>query len=382
MTGIGLYVHFPWCVRKCPYCDFNSHPVRGALDEAAYLDALLLDAEAALDAVAPGSIATVFLGGGTPSLFSPRAFDRLLRALGPWLARDVEVTLEANPGTAEYHDPAEYLAAGINRLSFGAQSFEDRQLVRLGRIHRAEETRAAFRRARIAGFTRINLDLMYALPRQSVAAALADLEEAIALEPDHISWYQLTLEPKTEFAARPPRLPGDTAIARMEAAGHARLAQAGFARYEISAYARPGQPCRHNLNYWTFGDYVGIGAGAHGKLTREAREGGVEIWRTTKAAQPRRYLADPLATDMRPVSAAELPFEFVMNALRLTDGVPLETFGTRTGLDRDALEPAWSAGVARGLLLADRIAATALGLRHLDAVLQQFLDAQRSVRRR
>jgi oxygen-independent coproporphyrinogen-3 oxidase len=373
VTGAGLYVHFPWCVRKCPYCDFNSHPVRGSLDEAAYLDALLRDAEAALGAIAPGSIATVFLGGGTPSLFSPGAFRRLLGALAPWLARDAEVTLEANPGTAEYHDPADYLAAGINRLSFGAQSFDDRQLGRLGRIHRADETRAAFRRARSAGFTRINLDVMYALPRQRVAEALADLDAAIDLQPDHISWYQLTLEPKTEFAARPPRLPGDTAIARMEAAGHARLAEAGFARYEISAYARPGQQCRHNLNYWTFGDYVGIGAGAHGKLTREARDGGIEILRTTKAAQPRLYLADALATEVRTVPAAQLPFEFVMNALRLTDGVACDTFSARTGLGRDALEPAWSAGVARGLLEPDRIAATPLGLRHVDAVLQLFL---------
>jgi putative oxygen-independent coproporphyrinogen III oxidase len=273
VIGIGLYVHFPWCVRKCPYCDFNSHPVRGTLDEGAYLEALLLDASQALAAVPPGGVSTVFFGGGTPSLFSPIAFRRLLAALSPWLAVDAEVTMEANPGTTEYHDPADYLAAGINRLSLGAQSFDDRQLARLGRIHHAEETRTAFRRARAAGFTRINLDLMYALPRQTVAESLADLDAALALEPDHVSWYQLTLEPKTEFAGRPPKLPGDSAVARMEAAGHARLAAAGQARYEISAYARPDQRCRHNVNYWSFGDYVGLGAGAHGKRTRPGSRG-------------------------------------------------------------------------------------------------------------
>jgi putative oxygen-independent coproporphyrinogen III oxidase len=372
VIGIGLYVHFPWCVRKCPYCDFNSHPVRGTLDEGAYLEALLHDASHALAAVPPDGVATVFFGGGTPSLFSPIAFRRLLAALSPWLAVDAEVTMEANPGTTEYHDPADYLAAGINRLSLGAQSFDDRQLARLGRIHHAEETRTAFRRARAAGFTRINLDLMYALPRQTVAESLADLDAALALEPDHVSWYQLTLEPKTEFAGRPPKLPGDSAVARMEAAGHARLAAAGHARYEISAYARPDQRCRHNVNYWSFGDYVGLGAGAHGKRTVQGPEGLV-VQRTVKAAQPRLYLADPLATETREVPAQQIAFEFVMNALRLTDGVSWATFTARTGLAPQALEPAWSAGVAQGLLERDRIAATPLGLRHLDGVLQGFL---------
>jgi oxygen-independent coproporphyrinogen-3 oxidase len=373
VTELGLYAHFPWCVRKCPYCDFNSHPLRGSLDEAAYLEALLRDAEHALAGVPPNAIATVFFGGGTPSLFAPATFRRLLQVLAPWLAADAEITMEANPGTTEHHDPADYLAAGINRLSFGAQSFDDRQLARLGRIHRASETDAAFRRARAAGFARINLDLMYALPRQTVAEALADLDAALALEPDHVSWYQLTLEPKTEFAARPPKLPGDTAISRMEERGRTRLAEAGYTRYEISAYAQPGQQCRHNVNYWTFGDYVGIGAGAHGKRTVPVTTA-IEVRRTVKAAQPRLYLADPVATEVRTVPSSQLPFEFLMNALRLTDGVPLEVFLERTGLGREALEPAWSAGAAAGLLQADRIAATPLGLRYLDGLLQTFLD--------
>jgi len=372
MSGLGLYVHFPWCVRKCPYCDFNSHPLKGNLDEAGYLQALSNDAEQALAGVAPAAITTVFFGGGTPSLFAPRAFAALLDDLRPWLAPDAEVTMEANPGTAEYHDPADYLAAGINRLSFGAQSFDDRQLARLGRIHHAEETRVAFRRARAAGFTRINLDLMYALPQQSVAGALGDLDAALALEPDHVSWYQLTLEPKTEFAARPPRLPGDTAIGRMETAGHARLAGAGFERYEISAYARPGQHCRHNVNYWSFGDYLGIGAGAHGKQTRRDPDG-FSVARTVKPAQPRLYLAEPRSTAIRAVPDEQLPFEFLMNALRLAEGVAFETFTDRTGLALAALEPGWSRGVERGLLRNDRLATTALGFRHLDGVLQTFL---------
>jgi putative oxygen-independent coproporphyrinogen III oxidase len=349
LTGIGLYAHFPWCVRKCPYCDFNSHPVRGTLEEGAYLEALLRDAA-----------------------HGPGAFRTLLAALRPWLAPDAEITMEANPGTAEYHDLGEYRAAGINRLSFGAQSFDDRQLARLGRIHRAAETREAFRRARAAGFDNINLDLMYGLPQQTAGAALADLDAAIALEPDHLSWYQLTIEPRTEFAGRPPRLPGETAVARMEQRGHARLAAAGFARYEISAYARAGARCRHNLNYWEFGDYVGIGAGAHGKRSLAGPDR-LHVTRTTKRAQPRLYLADPLATETRLVTDDQRPFEFLMNALRLTEGVPLEAFATRTGLSLAALEPAWSAGVARGLLAPDRLAATPIGLRHLDAVLQTFL---------
>ncbi len=369
----SLYVHFPWCIRKCPYCDFNSHPVRGSLDEASYIDALIADAGVALANLPAGSIATVFLGGGTPSLFSAASMERLFAMVRPWLARDAEITMEANPGTTEHHDLAAYGAAGINRLSFGAQSFDDTQLKRLGRIHSAAETRAAYQRARKAGFKRINLDLMYALPRQTVNAAVADLEAALALEPDHISWYQLALEPKTPFGERPPRLPGESAVIRMESVGHERLVAAGFSRYEVSAWTRPDQACQHNLNYWTFGDYVGIGAGAHGK--RSQWEGDrVSVTRTTKASQPRLYLAAPTETRQQVVESSALVLEFLMNALRLTAGVTFARFESVTGLPRSALEPAWSRGVATGLLLPDRLAATEAGRRYLDGVLRLFID--------
>ena len=372
MSGLGLYVHFPWCVKKCPYCDFNSHPLRGSLDEAGYLDALLRDAEAAFATVAPGACDTVFFGGGTPSLFSPATFARLLGALAPYLGAGAEVTMEANPGTTEHHDFARYLDAGINRLSLGAQSFDDRQLTRLGRVHLAADPINAYRKARAAGFDNINLDLMYGLPQQTVAQALADLDQAFELAPEHISWYQLTLEPKTEFARRPPRLPGETSIVRMEAEGHARLEAAGYRRYEVSAYARQDAVCRHNINYWSFGDYIGLGAGAHGKQSSMVA-GQVSVRRTTKPSQPRLYLADPTQTDTREVAKQDLVFEFLMNALRLTDGVTPERFTERTGLSPEVLAPDWTLQAARGLVRPDRVAATPLGLRHLDALLQCFL---------
>ena len=369
----GLYVHFPWCIRKCPYCDFNSHPVRGSLDEAGYVDALIEDAANALANLPARSIPTVFLGGGTPSLFSPASIERLLIMLAPWLTADVEVTMEANPGTTEHHDLAAYGAAGINRLSFGSQSFDDAQLRRLGRIHSAAETRQAYTRARAAGFRRINLDLMYALPRQTVKSAMSDLNSALELEPEHLSWYQLALEPKTPFGERPPRLPGETAVTRMESAGHERLAAAGFSRYEVSAWARPNEACRHNLNYWTFGDYIGVGAGAHGKLSTRAGDQ-VTVTRTTKASQPRLYLAAPAETRCQVVAPDALVLEFMMNALRLSGGASFERFEFMTGLPRSALEPAWAQGVEQGLLAADRVAATPAGYRYLDGVLRLFID--------
>jgi len=369
---LGLYLHFPWCVRKCPYCDFNSHPLRGSLDEIGYLNALEADLDAALVGVAPGSIATVFCGGGTPSLFPADAFARLLSQLAPWLADAAEVTLEANPGTVEHHDFAAYRRAGINRLSLGAQSFDAGKLVRLGRIHGPEDTVRAFARARDGGFDDINLDIMYALPGQTPAEAIDDLEKAVALGPEHLSWYQLTLEPKTEFARRPPILPVDDTVAEMEAAGYEALAAAGYRRYEISAYARPGRACRHNLNYWRFGDYLGVGAGAHGKRTHGGGAPGLTVLRTRKVSQPRLYLADPAAMAAEPVAADELVFEFMMNALRLVDGVSWGCFEQRTGLPAAAVT-AWADLVAQKLVVADRVAATAQGLRHLDAVLQRFL---------
>lgn len=372
MDGLGLYVHFPWCVRKCPYCDFNSHPQRGALPEAEYVEALLTDAADALADVASGSIRSVFCGGGTPSLFSPAAFGRLLDALAPHLASDAEVTMEANPGTAEHHDFAGYRTAGINRISLGAQSFDDAMLTRLGRIHGAADTERALALVRRAGFDNVNLDLMYGLPGQTAAAAMADLDAALRLAPAHLSWYQLTIEPKTEFARRPPVLASDSEVEDMESLGHGRLAAAGYARYEVSAYARDGRQCRHNLTYWTFGDYVGIGAGAHGKHSRRSADG-LEVVRTRKASQPRLYLAAPAATERAEVAPQERVAEFLMNVLRLKEGVAWARLPETTGLTREALEPAWNGLVQQGLLRDDRIAATALGYRYLDGVLQRFL---------
>lgn len=371
-TGIGLYLHFPWCVRKCPYCDFNSHPLRGSLDETAYLAALEADLKAALPAVGHGMITSVFCGGGTPSLFSAEAFARLLTSLSPWLSGDAEVTMEANPGTVEHHDFTAYRRAGINRLSIGAQSFDGGQLQALGRIHDAGDTARAVANARRGGFDNINLDLMYGLPAQTAAAALEDLRRAIELAPEHLSWYQLTIEPRTEFARRPPLLASDDQIADMEQQGLALLEAEGYRRYEVSAFARGGRQCRHNLNYWTFGDYLGIGAGAHGK--RSIRRGqGLHIERTAKPRQPRLYLNDPHAVEVSPVASEERVFEFMMNALRLVDGTDIGRFEATTGLDAARLQPLWEQLTDEGLVRADRLATTALGLRHLDTVLQRFL---------
>ena len=370
--GLGLYLHFPWCVRKCPYCDFNSHPLRSTLEEDAYVRALERDLEDALTDVAPGSIATVFCGGGTPSLFSPGAFERLLERLSPWLAAGAEVTMEANPGTVERHDFAGYRRAGINRVSLGAQSFDGLMLARLGRIHGAEDTERAFRQARRAGFGNLNIDLMYGLPEQTAEQSLADLQRALALEPEHVSWYQLTIEPRTEFARRPPLLASDDEVADMERQGHALLETAGYRRYEVSAFALPGFQCRHNLNYWRFGDYVGAGAGAHGKSSF-LRGGTLMVERTRKPSQPRRYLANPLCTERVAVARDERVFEFLMNALRLVEGAGIEEFESRTDLPAQALEPQWQALVREGLVREDRLAATARGLRYLDSVLERFL---------
>ncbi len=362
---LGVYVHFPWCVKKCPYCDFNSHPLKGALAEAEYVDALLADISASATDFESCTVITVFFGGGTPSLFSPRAFEQVLSALP---GDPIEVTLEANPGTTEYHDFADYRRAGINRLSLGAQSFSDRALERLGRIHKAEETVRAFERARSAGFDNINLDLMYGLPEQNTDEAIEDLDKAIRLNPEHISWYELTLEPKTEFFRRPPKLPDEDTMASLEDAGRLLLTSAGYQRYEVSAWSRPGRACAHNLNYWRFGDYAGIGAGAHGKLTRAG-----SVRRTTRPAQPRIFMADPRSSTSTTVAPSRLRFEYLLNILRLPEGCAFDDLLAATGLTTSALEPEWGKGVAAGLLRADRIATTATGYRYLDEVMQAFL---------
>ncbi|WP_018873900.1 radical SAM family heme chaperone HemW [Thioalkalivibrio sp. ALJ16] len=372
---LALYVHLPWCVRKCPYCDFNSHEPRGGeAPFAEYVEALLRDLEGQLPDVWGRRLESVFIGGGTPSLFPPEALDALLSGLRARLPLrpDCEVTLEANPGTADRAYFRGYREAGVNRLSLGIQSFDDTMLARLGRIHGAAEARSAVEHARAAGFEAINLDLMFGLPGQSVAAGLADLEAAIEQDPGHVSWYQLTLEPNTYFATRPPQLPDDTLIEELFARGQSRLAAAGYTRYEVSGYARPGQACRHNRNYWMFGDYLGIGAGAHGKLT-QVHEG--RILRRIKPRQPEAYMAAPQQHQDHPVPPQERPFEFLLNALRLVEGVPAASFEARCGLALASLEPALSELRDEGLLVADtqRLQATDKGLAFLNDVLERFL---------
>ena len=361
---IGLYVHFPWCVRKCPYCDFNSHPLRGELAETDYVEALLGDLRGELERFGGRRVDTVFFGGGTPSLFAATSFRRLLAAVP---GAPAEATLEANPGAAEHDRFAAYRRAGITRVSLGAQSFSDVQLARLGRIHSAEGTRRAARALAGAGFESFNLDLMYALPGQSVAAALEDLEQAIRLEPPHLSWYQLAIEPKTEFAHRPPPgLPTTDQAADIEEAGVEMLARHGYRRYEVSAFARDGHRCRHNLNYWRFGDYAGIGAGAHGKATTAAG-----IHRTAKAGPPRLYLRGDPATVLA-VPPGQRASEFMMNALRLVDGVDAGRFSEGTGLPWGAIQAVVGELERWGLMRPGRLALTPHGLRQLDAVVARF----------
>jgi putative oxygen-independent coproporphyrinogen III oxidase len=373
---LALYVHFPWCVRKCPYCDFNSYTLNGALAENAYLGRLARDLEAQAALVPGREVISVFLGGGTPSLFSPETIGRVLQAARRHLrvADDCEVTLEANPGTIERGVFAEYRGAGVTRVSLGAQSFDAGRLAALGRIHSPQETRRAAAELHAAGLANFNLDLMYALPGQDAPGALRDVAEALALAPAHLSHYQLTLEPGTVFAAAPPALPDEDTAAAMHTACGERLADAGFTRYEVSAYARPGRECRHNLNYWTFGDYLGVGAGAHGKLSHAARG---EITRTVQPREPRRYFAaaaDPATR--RAVAPGELPFEFMLNALRLTAGFELTAFEQRTGLAAAGLAGPLRALLERALLerTAGGYRASPLGLRFLNDVLLEFLQ--------
>jgi putative oxygen-independent coproporphyrinogen III oxidase len=372
---LALYVHFPWCVRKCPYCDFNSYTLQGELAAGAYVARLEGDLEAQAPTVAGRGVLSVFLGGGTPSLFPPEAIARLLGAVRRHLdlAPNAEVTLEANPGAIERGAFREYRAAGITRVSLGAQSFSAQALAALGRIHSPQETQRAAAELHAAGLANFNLDLMYALPGQERSGAVRDLEAALALAPAHLSHYQLTLEPGTLFAARPPPLPDEDIAAAMLEDCAARLAAAGFAHYEVSAYARPGSECRHNLNYWTFGDYLGIGAGAHGKLTFAGRGA---ILRTVQPREPRRYLAAaPGELSVNAVPAAELPFEFMLNALRLTAGFALKDFTSRTGLEAGEIAAPLARLVGRGLLerTEEGYRASALGLRFLNDVLTEFM---------
>jgi len=372
---LTLYVHIPWCVRKCPYCDFNSHQATGELPEAEYVRALLADLDCELDRAGGRRFGSVFIGGGTPSLFSAQAIGAVLEAaerrIG--LLTDAEITLEANPGTADADNFRGYRAAGVNRLSIGVQSFSDPHLRALGRIHSGGEAVRAFDLARAAGFENINLDLMHCLPGQTPAQAVADLEQAIALAPEHLSWYQLTIEPNTLFYRKPPQLPDESVLDAINTAGATLLARAGYRQYEVSAYARDGRHSRHNVNYWEFGDYIGIGAGAHGKLTDT--EAGC-IRRRRKARHPRDYLArdDDRCAEQMTLDAADLPLEFFLNALRLNAGVPVHYFSERTGQPLAVIADPWDDLVRQGLAapLTDRLATTPTGHRFLDTVLAAF----------
>lgn len=376
LPPLALYIHIPWCVRKCPYCDFNSHAAGPTLPEEEYVDALLADLDIDLQHVHGRPLTSIFFGGGTPSLFSDRALGRLLEGVEQRVgfAPDIEITLEANPGTFEQAKFKGYRSLGINRLSIGVQSFQEAKLKALGRIHDGSEAIRAADMARAAGFDNFNLDLMHGLPEQSIEDALFDLRTAISQGPTHLSWYQLTMEPNTVFWSQPPTLPEDDLLWDIQEAGQALLAAEGYAQYEVSAYARPGKQARHNLNYWTFGDFLGIGAGAHAKLSTPAGC----IQRTWKTRLPKDYLdrSKAFQAGERILEAGELPFEYLMNVLRLTEGAPAELFSQRTGLPLQHLDLARREAERQGLLQADptRLVATAKGQLFLNDLLQLFLD--------
>lgn len=377
LPPLALYVHFPWCVRKCPYCDFNSHEWKGErFPEDDYLDALRADLEQALPLVWGRQVHTVFIGGGTPSLLSARGLDRLLsdvRALLP-LDADAEITMEANPGTFEAEKFAQFRASGVNRLSVGIQSFNEAHLKALGRIHDTNDARRAVEIA-ARHFENFNLDLMFALPKQTLDECRADIETALSFAPPHLSLYHLTLEPNTLFAKFPPALPDDDASADMQEWIHERTSTAGYARYEVSAYAKPNHQCKHNLNYWRFGDYLGIGAGAHSKLSFAHR-----IVRQARYKHPATFMEQARAgspvQEEHEVSAHELPFEFMLNALRLVEGFPVHRFVERTGLQMTSMEPALQEAERRGLIERshEKIAPTPLGQRFLNDLQALFLD--------
>nr|WP_067286461.1 radical SAM family heme chaperone HemW [Marinobacterium profundum] len=375
LPPLSLYIHIPWCVRKCPYCDFNSHAAKGELPEADYVAALLEDLDTELADVQGRSIDTIFIGGGTPSLFSAAAIQQILSGVAARtpLSAKAEITMEANPGTFEQERFAGFRAAGVNRLSIGIQSFNDTQLKALGRIHNADEAYRAVASARAIGFDNINLDLMHGLPQQDLAGAMQDLDTALSLQPDHLSWYQLTIEPNTEFNARPPNLPVDEVLWEIQEHGQEKLAAAGFAQYEVSAYARDGRQAAHNLNYWAFGDYIGIGAGAHGKLTRAA-DG--HIMRRWKQRQPAAYMdASKRLGGENAIVQDELAFEFMLNALRLVDGVPLQLLQARAGISPDSIRIQLDRAIKQGLLQDDsaHIRPTHQGRLFLNNLLEMFL---------
>ncbi len=380
LPPLGLYIHFPWCVRKCPYCDFNSHEIRGELAETAYIDALIADLEQELPRIWGRPISSIFMGGGTPSLFSATSLDHLLSALRArlTLTANVEITLEANPGTIDQERFGEFRATGINRLSIGVQSFQDPQLQLLGRIHDSKAAIKAVETAHAVGFDNFNLDLMFALPAQTLKTARADLQTAISLAPAHLSYYQLTIEPNTLFHHQPPVLPDEDLAWAMQCEGQAQLASAGYTHYEVSAYAQPGHECRHNRNYWQFGDYLGIGAGAHDKITDMAQQ---TITRSWKVKHPDRYLK-AAATEQRIAGINHLQqedviLEFMLNALRLTRGFTVAQFQQHTGLSLSKVATILHQAVDKGWLnwQGDRIYPSEAGQRFHNDLVALFLPA-------
>jgi oxygen-independent coproporphyrinogen-3 oxidase len=375
LPPLSLYIHVPWCVRKCPYCDFNSHEAKDELPQAQYITALLKDLDEELAYVAGRPIQSIFIGGGTPSLFDAPAYARLFSELKKNLnfAPDIEITLEANPGTFEANKFAAYRETGINRLSMGIQSFNDLQLQALGRIHDSDQAKKAIDIAHTVGFDNFNLDLMHGLPGQSLRDALDDIKQALTFNPKHLSWYQLTIEPNTEYYSKPPTLPQDETLWDIQEQGQALLASAGLAQYEISAYSQPGQQARHNLNYWQFGDYIGIGAGAHGKLTLSNGT----IIRRNKTRAPKDYLNPdkPFCAGEKAIPQEEMGLEFMMNALRLSQGVASDLFPRYTGQSLASIQPQMDEAIKQGLLINDpkRIAPTEKGRLYLNDLLGVFL---------
>jgi len=378
LPPLSLYVHLPWCVRKCPYCDFNSYTMGDDAPRERYLDALLTDLDVESQRANGRELISVFLGGGTPSIFSPQQIGRLLDGVGKRFAlnSDIEVTMEANPGTVECGDPVGYRQAGVNRLSIGAQSFSPEALEALGRIHSVDDIERAFGEARDAGFDNINLDVMYGLPGQSVAAAMFDLERAAALEPQHLSWYHLTLEPNTVFHARPPAgMPDQEKSAEIQDQGQALLAELVYEQYEVSAYARERKRCKHNLNYWSFGDYLAVGAGAHGKISDDAG-----VWRYAKPANPKQYLetteTGTQVSEPQPLASPDRLFEFMLNVLRLNAGFTERQFTARTGLPVKMLYERLETPSRKGLIelsTGDYWRVTPLGRRFLNDLQADFL---------
>ena len=376
LPPLSLYIHIPWCVRKCPYCDFNSHTAKDNLPEQQYINALLEDLEQHLPIIWGRRVISIFMGGGTPSLFSPEALNQLLSGIRARLQciAGLEITMEANPGTFEQNKFNEFYDIGINRLSIGIQSFDNEKLEALGRIHNGDEAMSAIETARLAGFENINLDLMFGLPNQNIQQGIDDLQTAIDLKPTHISWYQLTIEPNTFFYTQPPVVANDDIICDLQQHGQTLLAENGFNQYEISAYAKDNRQCQHNLNYWQFGDYLGIGAGAHGKITRSDEQSITRYW---KLKQPQAYIdakGDRKISGFQSLQTHDLIFEFMLNALRLKQGFDLQIFESHTGLPKDSILLSCNEAIDKGLLKQSNqhLEPTDLGYRFLNDLINLF----------